>query len=104
MTLVSFVNSLWGILTIVANVIAVYLLVAQFSLGLRQSSFARFFRDHSFLVSFIASGLAMAGSLTYSDVIGYAPCVLCWFQSICMYPLVLIMGLAMFRKDQNIKI
>jgi len=46
--------------------------------------------------------IAMGGSLLYSDVIGLEPCLMCWFQRICMYPLVVILGLAAYWKDSNI--
>lgn len=104
MSLIDFVNNLWSILSIAAQVIAIVLLVALFSKNLRESVFVSFFATRSLLVGFLISGLAMAGSLTYSDVIGYAPCVLCWFQRILMYPQVLIMGVAMYRRDMSVRL
>jgi len=52
----------------------------------------------SFLVAFIAT----AGSLFFSEVAGYKPCELCWFQRIFMYPQVILLGLAWLRKDNKI--
>ncbi|GGA73602.1 disulfide oxidoreductase [Ornithinibacillus halotolerans] len=46
--------------------------------------------------------LATAGSLFYSEIVGYEPCELCWFQRILMYPLVIIYGTALFKKDMSI--
>lgn len=43
--------------------------------------------------------LAMAGSLFYSEIMGYIPCELCWYQRILMYPLVVIYGVAALKKD-----
>lgn len=40
----------------------------------------------SFLVALVAS----LGSLYFSEVLGYPPCVLCWYQRICMYPLAVL--------------
>lgn len=37
---------------------------------------------------------ATAGSLFYSEVAGFVPCELCWWQRILMYPLVVILGAA----------
>jgi len=34
---------------------------------------------------------ATLGSLYYSEVAGYIPCTLCWYQRILMYPLVAIL-------------
>ncbi len=42
---------------------------------------------------------ATAGSLFFSEVLGYPPCALCWYQRIAIYPLVLILGLALFPQD-----
>lgn len=42
---------------------------------------------------------ATVGSLFFSEVLGYEPCELCWYQRILMYPLVLIYGSAILKKD-----
>src|SRR5690625_4774045 len=46
--------------------------------------------------------LATVGSLFYSEVLGYLPCELCWYQRILMYPLIIIYGVAILRKDVQI--
>src|SRR5690625_1591304 len=43
--------------------------------------------------------LALLGSLFFSEVMGYIPCDLCWYQRIIMYPLVIIYGVAMVKKN-----
>ncbi|MFK3961683.1 disulfide oxidoreductase [Guptibacillus hwajinpoensis] len=48
-----------------------------------------------------ASVLALAGSLYFSEVLKYEPCELCWYQRILMYPLVMILGIAVVRKDAS---
>lgn len=50
-------------------------------------------------LAFVAAAIAMSGSLYLSEVVHLTPCKLCWFQRICMYPLVLLLGIAMFRRD-----
>lgn len=40
-------------------------------------------------------------SLFYSEIIGYAPCTLCWYQRIAMYPLVVILGVGALHKDKR---
>ncbi len=42
------------------------------------------------------------GSLFLSEVMGYAPCLLCWYQRIFMYPLVIILPAGLFPFDRNI--
>jgi disulfide bond formation protein DsbB len=55
------------------------------------------------LVAF-AAGVALvasAGSLYYSEVVGFVPCLLCWYQRIAMYPLVPVLAVGALRRDRN---
>ncbi len=49
----------------------------------------------------LVASIATAGSLFFSEVMGYPPCVLCWYQRICMYPLVLILGAAFLGEEET---
>jgi disulfide bond formation protein DsbB len=90
-----------GSLVVLGQVIIVVLLVLFFA-NKRESKIFKLLEQHGTLAAFIVSFIAMAGSLTYSDVIGYEPCKLCWFQRICMYPQFVILAIAIFRKDTNV--
>lgn len=46
--------------------------------------------------------LATSGSLFYSELLGYIPCDLCWLQRIFMYPLVIIYGVALVKRNLDI--
>jgi disulfide bond formation protein DsbB len=48
----------------------------------------------------LASG-ATLGSLFFSEVMGFPPCSLCWYQRIFMYPLVIILGMGLMRLDSH---
>jgi disulfide bond formation protein DsbB len=52
--------------------------------------------------AFIVSLASTLGSLFYSQIAGFAPCELCWFQRIFMYPQVILLGLALIKKDSRI--
>jgi hypothetical protein len=43
--------------------------------------------------------LATAGALFLGEVMGNTPCVLCWYQRIAMFPLVLVIGMGLFTSD-----
>ncbi len=43
--------------------------------------------------------VATVGSLYFSEVRMFVPCVLCWYQRILMYPLVLLLGVQTYRQD-----
>ncbi|WP_199860700.1 disulfide oxidoreductase [Oceanobacillus damuensis] len=58
--------------------------------------------ENLLLLIWVQAFLAMAGSLFYSEVMGYIPCELCWYQRILMYPLVVIYGVAAIKKEISI--
>ncbi len=43
--------------------------------------------------------VSMLGSLYFSQVADFIPCELCWFQRICMYPLVAVLLVGALRRD-----
>ena len=45
--------------------------------------------------------LATAGSLFFSNVMEFAPCVLCWYQRICLFPLVVVLARGLFPFDRG---
>ena len=47
--------------------------------------------------------LATVGSLFFSEVMQLPPCVLCWYQRIATYPLVLIIGVGIILRDSRMK-
>jgi disulfide bond formation protein DsbB len=46
--------------------------------------------------------VATLGSLYFSEIRMFVPCLLCWWQRIFMYPLVLLLAVATFRGDSGI--
>lgn len=56
----------------------------------------------SLYIALLAAWIAMLGSLYFSQVKGYIPCELCWYQRILMYPLTVILGIGLLRKDENL--
>lgn len=58
------------------------------------------------IVLYLAWVIALAatvGSLFFSEVMGLPPCVLCWYQRIAMYPLVLVIGSGIVMRDRRMK-
>ncbi|MDC3425609.1 disulfide oxidoreductase [Aquibacillus sp. 3ASR75-11] len=43
--------------------------------------------------------VATMGSLFFSEIMRFIPCELCWYQRILMYPLVVIYGYALAKKE-----
>ena len=79
-----------------AQILVLVILAAAF---LRKEKVLRFFGDNAVLFALIVALIATSGSLFYSEIAGYEPCKLCWFQRIFMYPQVLLLGLALWKKE-----
>jgi len=62
----------------------------------------KFLKNNILYVAFAQALVAMMGSLFFSEIMGLPPCVLCWYQRICMYPLVAIFLMGILFKDKNV--
>lgn len=56
-------------------------------------------QNYSLLISWSISIIATITSLYFSEVMKYSPCTLCWYQRFCMYPLNILIGLIIFKKQ-----
>ena len=52
-------------------------------------------------LAFLVAAVATGGSLFFSEVAGFVPCELCWFQRICMFPLSILTLLIALANDQR---
>ncbi|HCY84634.1 MAG TPA: disulfide bond formation protein B [Desulfobacteraceae bacterium] len=61
--------------------------------------------DINWTLLLTAWGIATAsalGSIFFSHVMEFAPCVLCWYQRICLFPLVIILATGLFPFDGRV--
>lgn len=92
------VNAVFGTLTVFAQVVAIVMLFLLVSGQFK--TLAPVFDRYGIFIAFLVSLVAVVGSLTYSEGLGYEPCLLCWFQRIFMYPLVLLTIMALIKSDR----
>ena len=59
-------------------------------------------KANSIYVAWVQALVATLGSLFFSEVMKFKPCVLCWYQRIFMYPLVVIITVGTFRRDKKL--
>lgn len=57
-----------------------------------------------FHIAWVIALVGVVGSLFFSEVMGLPPCILCWYQRIAMYPLVLVIGTGIVLQDKRVKI
>lgn len=88
-------NTFLAILSLVALAIAVGLVVNRLVKGRDSANFGVRGLWMAWAVAFVAT----VGSLIYSEVIGFIPCRLCWFQRIAMYPMAVVLLVGALRKE-----
>src|SRR3989304_5997978 len=99
MELISTVNQTLALLTIAGQIIMAVLIV---SFATKRSQVLNFFAKHALAFSLAVALTATLGSLFYSEIAGYEPCRLCWWQRIFMYPQVILLGMALWKEDWGI--
>lgn len=59
---------------------------------------------NSIYIAWVIALASTLGSLYFSEILGYAPCLLCWYQRIFMYPLVLILAVGLLIRDRRVSL
>lgn len=82
------VINFFAFLTFILQITIVFFLV-------KRNLFVGKVKKYSLEFCFIISFISTLGSLIFSEVLGFQPCTLCWFQRIFMYPQVIIFAIAL---------
>lgn len=64
-------------------------------------SIKQFIIKNALYLALVQAIVAQLGSLYFSDVMMLVPCVLCWYQRIAMFPLVLTLVIGIVRKIKD---
>ncbi len=99
-------TTIFSILTVIADVIVVLAILTWIIRRFTKLSFVdpiiEWVQNYYLELLLIPPLLATLGSLYYSEIAGWAPCRLCWFQRIFMYPQVLLVLIAMYYKTKDV--
>ncbi|EKD85593.1 MAG: disulfide bond formation protein DsbB [uncultured bacterium] len=61
-----------------------------------------FIKKNLLQIALLQATIATLGSLIFSEVLKFPPCIFCWYQRIFMYPLVIILAVGIWKKDKNL--
>lgn len=53
-------------------------------------------------IAWIQTLIAVLSSLYFSEIRHFAPCILCWYQRIFMFPLAIIIPVGILRRDKKL--
>ena len=87
---------------VLAGLLILFALLALFGVGGPLQSVRGLLWGYELWAAFVVAAIATGGSLFFSQVAGFIPCELCWFQRICMYPLSIILLLAAIAGDYRV--
>ncbi|MEK6875519.1 MAG: disulfide oxidoreductase [Nanoarchaeota archaeon] len=98
-SLVNLVTEILSSLTLIGDVLLIFLV---YKILTKKDIKNNFLNKNGLLFAFIVALIATCGSLFFSEIAGYIPCKLCWYQRIFMYPLPILLGMALLKKDNKI--
>jgi disulfide bond formation protein DsbB len=52
--------------------------------------------------AWLVAAASTAGALFLSEIVGVAPCVLCWYQRVFMFPLAIVLAVGLFPFDARV--
>ena len=61
-----------------------------------------FLKKYVLYLAWFQALTATLGSLFFSEVLKFPPCVLCWYQRMCLYPITVILAVGILRKDTKV--
>lgn len=61
-----------------------------------------FWQRNSLYFALFTALSSVLGSLYFSEIMKYPPCILCWYQRIAMYPLVVILAVGIYLKEKRV--
>jgi len=99
-SLIETLNQLLAVGTVILQIAAVVLVIAYFTS--KKDTLMHFFSKWGILVAFVVALVSTVLTLIYSDVFGFVPCGLCWLQRVFLYPQVVILGIALWKKHRGV--
>lgn len=106
--MVQFVLALLAQLTLFADILIVVslLLILSYLMKPKNNNLLKvkkWVSDNNISLALVVATIATAGSLFFSEVAGFPPCKLCWYQRIFMYPLPILLGISLFTDDKTVR-
>ncbi len=93
----------FAVCALVANVASVLLLAGRLVPRIGSFAVLRWGRRRGGEFAAFVAVFATLGSLYLSEVGDLIPCRYCWFQRVCMYPLALLLVVALITKDRGVR-
>ncbi|MFA7245472.1 MAG: disulfide bond formation protein B [Candidatus Magasanikbacteria bacterium] len=96
--MIEIVNKLLATGTLLSHIFLIVVLIYIF--WKKENNLAKkFFGQYGLLLAWLMALFSALLSLYYSEIVGYLPCSLCWWQRVFIYPQAIFLGIAYFKKE-----
>jgi disulfide bond formation protein DsbB len=92
-----------SIMTLLSHVFIVFSFI-YLAFKKNMKTIGNFFSEYAVIFSLIIALASTLGSLYFSEIAKMPPCTLCWYQRIFMYPIILILAINLWKKDDMARI
>ena len=105
----SFIESITNFacyLTVIADIVAAVLFVILITPLKHRGGgrkIAEFIGENNILLAFYLTLIATIGSLFFSEIAQFQPCLLCWWQRIFLFPQLIILFVALISKKEDVR-
>jgi len=100
------VTNVLSIAVIASDAFAVMLfvlLVTPLKRSRRGKAVLTFFGSNAIFFALLVALGSLGGSLFYSEIAHFAPCLLCWWQRVLLYPQAVILVVALLARDERVR-
>lgn len=63
-----------------------------------------FIKNHALYLAWLIALVGLLCSVFFGELLHHEPCRLCWYQRVCLFPLVLILGIGAYKEDAKITV
>jgi disulfide bond formation protein DsbB len=100
--LVTTLKGALSVLAYAAQAIVLVLFINLFLKGKWSKKIKEYVGRNMLLFSAIVATIAILGSMFFSNIAMYNPCLLCWYQRIAIFPISLMLWIAYVKKDTKV--
>jgi disulfide bond formation protein DsbB len=100
--MVNLVSTAIPYLVLVSHLLLAFLVIVSIFRESWGKQTSRFIGQNAVKLALAVAVSAVFGSLFYSEIIGFVPCPLCWWQRIFLFPLPVILAVSLWKKDSAV--
>lgn len=95
-------SNIMPLLVLLSHVLFLIILSVLIIGGSVKEKLVVFMKEDGMKIGFFVALTAVIGSLFYSNIMGYEPCVLCWWQRVFIFPTLILFIIGLWKRDRGV--